>query len=432
MPEMLSIINCLKKYFPRNFATFLPIIEAMLCMSGTKTMLNISRWSSVSYKTLERFYDRMIPWLEMNWILLRHFASSQEFLLTSDETVVTKAGKRTHGLDYFFSSLLKKPIKSLCFSGIALIHPQKKRSYPLLMNQLVFTPEEKEQAKALKEHKKQAKGKKRGRPKGSKNNKKEKPLAPTFRLLKEQLSQVQRVVSLGIQYFVGDGTYGNKTCAKICQEFGYDLISKLQYNSALYFKYEGDYQGRGRPKIYGQRVLYDQLPERLLVHQEEDKQTITKIYHLSNILNASFDCPLNVVIIQKHTENKMAQVILFSTDLGLDYQTIIDYYSARFQIEFNFRDAKQFWGLEDFMNIKEIRVHNAANLAFFMVTLSTLLLDKFRIFRQNSAIGVRDLIAFYRADRYYQETLKLLWKFNPDILIPNTNEDITSLGVIHV
>ena len=30
------------------------------------------------------------------------------------------------------------------------------------------------------------------------------------------------------------------------------------------------------------------------------------------------------------------------------YQTIIDSYSARFQIEFNFRDAKQFWGLEDF------------------------------------------------------------------------------------
>ncbi|MCI5180697.1 MAG: hypothetical protein D3911_15555 [Candidatus Electrothrix sp. AW3_4] len=25
----------------------------------------------------------------------------------------------------------------------------------------------------------------------------------------------------------------------------------------------------------------------------------------------------------------------------------------RFQIEFNFRDAKQYWGLDDFMNIKE-------------------------------------------------------------------------------
>ena len=41
---------------------------------------------------------------------------------------------------------------------------------------------------------------------------------------------------------------------------------------------------------------------------------------------------------------------------------IIDYYTLRFQIEFNFRDAKQDWGLEDFMNVKETPVTNAANL----------------------------------------------------------------------
>jgi len=29
------------------------------------------------------------------------------------------------------------------------------------------------------------------------------------------------------------------------------------------------------------------------------------------------------------------------------YDKLIDYYQLRFQIEFNFRDAKQYWGLED-------------------------------------------------------------------------------------
>lgn len=42
---------------------------------------------------------------------------------------------------------------------------------------------------------------------------------------------------------------------------------------------------------------------------------------------------------------------------------MIDYYKLRFQIEFNFRDAKQHWGLEDFMNTKEIAVANAASLS---------------------------------------------------------------------
>jgi len=33
--------------------------------------------------------------------------------------------------------------------------------------------------------------------------------------------------------------------------------------------------------------------------------------------------------------------------------------TIRFQIEFNFRDAKQYWGLEDFMNVRQQTVTNA-------------------------------------------------------------------------
>lgn len=66
----------------------------------------------------------------------------------------------------------------------------------------------------------------------------------------------------------------------------------------------------------------------------------------------------NVVIIAKTNQRTGAQahVCLFSSDLELAYDKLIDYYSLRFQIEFNFRDAKQFWGLEDFMNTKETYV----------------------------------------------------------------------------
>jgi hypothetical protein len=40
-------------------------------------------------------------------------------------------------------------------------------------------------------------------------------------------------------------------------------------------------------------------------------------------------------------------VLLFSTHLELDAKQILTYYKARFQIEFIFRDAKQFTGLTD-------------------------------------------------------------------------------------
>ena len=90
----------------------------------------------------------------------------------------------------------------------------------------------------------------------------------------------------------------------------------------------------------------------------------------------SFSEALNsVVVVKTHLKTgKSAQVVLFSTDLDLTADQIVDYYSLRFQIEFNFRDAKQYWGLEDFMNVKSVAVTNAVHLAFRMVNLSTVML----------------------------------------------------------
>ena len=85
---------------------------------------------------------------------------------------------------------------------------------------------------------------------------------------------------------------------------------------------------------------------------------------------------------------------------------MVDYYSLRFQIEFNFWDAKQYWGLDDFMNVKETAVTNAAQLAFFMVNVSTALLETFR--QRNPAFSILDLKSHYRGYRYVAETLKLL------------------------
>ncbi|MEA1895617.1 MAG: hypothetical protein U9N36_10550 [Euryarchaeota archaeon] len=72
----------------------------------------------------------------------------------------------------------------------------------------------------------------------------------------------------------------------------------------------------------------------------------TKIYQMT-MLSKSFAKKLNVVIIVKSNLKTGARthVILFSSDLDLDYAKLIDYYKLRFQIEFNFRDAKQYWAL---------------------------------------------------------------------------------------
>ncbi|MBK8325555.1 MAG: transposase [Moraxellaceae bacterium] len=70
---------------------------------------------------------------------------------------------------------------------------------------------------------------------------------------------------------------------------------------------------------------------------------------------------------------KLAQgtkrALLFSTDTSLDALSLYRYYQARFQIEFLFRDAKQFTGLGDCQARSEQALHNHFNASFTALNL---------------------------------------------------------------
>lgn len=187
---------------------------------------------------------------------------------------------------------------------------------------------------------------------------------------------------------------------------------------------------RGPRKKYGQKLDYTNLPAEYLKSSTVDKGLQTDIYQLQ-VWHKRFADPLNVVIIVKTklATQARAHLILFSTDLELGYEPLIDYYCLRFQLEFNFRDAKQFWGLEDFMNVKQRPVHNAANLAMFMVNLSRLLLRDFQ--QSCPAFSVNDLKAHFRGRKYVAETLKLLPQPPEPIFIDQIYADIAQLGRVN-
>jgi putative transposase len=124
-----------------------------------------------------------------------------------------------------------------------------------------------------------------------------------------------------------------------------------------------------------------------------------------------------------------AHVILFSSDLTLAADVLVDYYALRFQIEFNFRDAKQFWGLEDFMTIRPTTVTNSVNLAFFMVNLSHCLLREVRLTDPNASI--LDLKAYARGYRYATEIINLLPQNIKPGFWPQALNRLTRLGRIH-
>jgi len=118
--DIIIVLQCLSQCFDKTTLQQLNVIvPALLAMTGRVTMLGISRWTDQggSYRTIQRFYNSAIAWAKVNWIFIRHHLldPTDTILVGGDETVVTKSGKKSYGLDRFFSSLYGKPVLGLSF-----------------------------------------------------------------------------------------------------------------------------------------------------------------------------------------------------------------------------------------------------------------------------------------------------------------------------
>ncbi len=235
--------------------------------------------------------------------------------------------------------------------------------------------------------------------------------------------------TLTMDYFVYDGALGNNAGLQMVKQLGLHLVSKLRHDSTLYFPFAGEYSGKGKPRKYGEQLTIDTLPEDSLRERTVKKDVETSL-HQVQVWHKNFPDLLNVVVIVKrnHKTGKVAKVLLLSDDLELPYDKLIDYYRLRFQIEFNFRDAKQYWGLEDFMNIKETQVTNAANFSLFMVTFSQLLLPQIESLGQKSIL---DLKATFRARKYTRRIINSLSLNAEEFLINDPIFQAAELGKIH-
>ncbi|MBI3934984.1 MAG: transposase [Acidobacteria bacterium] len=441
--DIIAQLQCLEQVLDKTTLRRLGrIAGALLAMTGRVTMLGISRWTGPggSYRTVQRFFNTVIPWCQLQWLLLRdHVLGNDEddiWLVVGDETVVTKAGKETYGLDRFFSSIYGRPVPGLSFFSFSLVSVKRRRSYPMLLEQYVKPDEPHAPSRTGRKPKQPATPKtkrKRGRPKGSKNkNRREVELSAQLLHVQGMLRKLLALVgvSIPLTYCVLDGAFGNNAAVQMVRQCGLHLISKLRHDAALYFPYAGPYGGRGPHKKYGAKLDYAHLPQEHLQETTIEDNIRTDIYQMP-MWHKLFADKLNVVVVVQTNlkSGARAHVVLFSNDLGLAYDKLIDYYRLRFQIEFNFRDAKQYWGLEDFMNVKRTPVHNAANLAMFMVNVAQVLLLHFR--QHNPYFSVNDLKAHYRGRKYVTETLKFLPQKPEPIIIDQIFASIAVMGSVN-
>jgi putative transposase len=418
-----------------NIHLLADIIHCFYCVRYGTTTRSLSRYSAYRLRTLFRFLAKDHEWVAIRLCLLKAFVFKQEqhYIAAMDEVVEGKSGKLTHGLSRFYSSVAQKPVVGGCFFGLSLIEVNQRCSYFLSVKQVVYSQEDKKRITQQKANRKQAKARPasgqalaKGRKKGSKNKAGQTNQTASFRTFKALWQESRSLLkhylpAIKLTHLVADTAYGTLDYLQLASAHQLHIISRMCSNAALYQPYAGAYGGIGRKKRYGPKWNLFTLEEKYLKQSNLQEGYNYKFYELEAFSKSIKGIKLKVVVLKttRLQDQKESINVFFSDDLSLDYLTMIDYYSLPFQIEFDFRDAKQHFGLSDFKNYTESNLTCFVNLSFLLCLVSKILLGQYKQSLHRQQMGILDLKILFNARNTAKKIFKLTHN-QPNIIF---NED---------
>jgi hypothetical protein len=171
------------------------------------------------------------------------------------------------------------------------------------------------------------------------------------------------------QYVVADAYFSKLPFLEAVNKAKLFFISRLRNDSDLKYLFYGSLTGkRGAPKKYDGKIDFKNLSMKhfKLDYQDQDM----KVYG-AMVYSVAFKRNIKIAVVNFLKEDKiMATKIYFSTNVKLETLEILNFYKARFQIEFVFRDSKQFVGLNTCEARSENKIDFHLNTSLTAVNLA--------------------------------------------------------------
>jgi hypothetical protein len=298
----------------------------ILLMRGKVNFRNLSRYSDYCEKTYARHYRRTFAFVEFNQRLVNEIVSADHELIgVMDCSFIPKSGKETYGLGYFYNSSQNKATKGLEISVLGVVDVTDNTAYTLLARQ---TPPQAEIEQLVADQ-----------PVVADDDEISRVDFYAWHL-RQEIQTLLQVVT----YLVVDGYYSKLKFVEAVLELGLQQIGKLRHDANLRYLYHGPQKKFGARRKYDGKVRFDDVRRLTYVDQvEPDIHLYTAV-----VYNVNLKRNIRLVyLLNLKNKNMSGYALLFSTDTELDPERLYRYYKARFQIEFVFRDAKQFTGLTD-------------------------------------------------------------------------------------
>lgn len=376
------------------------LFSTIMILRGRMNYRNMSRYSVLHEKSFARNFKKPFDFTELNHrLILETIPEENRKMAAIDASYVPKSGKHSYGIDYFWSGVAGRAKKGQEISSLAIVDLDYNTAYNLSIEQT---------------------------PSSDEIGKKEENRIDFY------LQQIQRnekyLKEHNITHLAADGFYSKTRFIDGIIDLNLHQIGRLREDANLRHLYEGPQkEGPGAPRKYDGKVKYDDLSRWKFVSEIEQGVSL----YTADLNSPRFKRNIRVIyLLDQRKSSKSRYALFFSTDLNLKAQDIFNMYRSRFQIEFIFRDAKQFTGLTDC----QARSKEALNFHFnASLTTLNLLKKQDRETCENSKSKVCS-IASWKA-RYFNEHLLDQFISNLDlnpILIKNMPqyEELLNYGVI--
>ena len=314
----------------------------LFVVCGKANFTNLSRYGDYSERTYRRQYQKSFDFIPFHaQTIAAAIEPSREQIAAIDCSFINKSGKQTWGVDNFYNGSISKSQKGLEISVISVVDVFAHQGYTLSVKQTATTARQ-PIVLAQKTTKKKRKSKSKAKVKAQKKT--EPVISERVKGDLEQLKTARTHLPKVVKYLAADSFYSKKSVVDGVVDLDLHLVSKLRIDADLRYCYAGEQKPKGSPRKYDGKVNLSDLSR---LEFGGELANGTKFYS-QVVWHVSLKRKIRIVyLIDQHNPDKQRVALLFSTDTTIAPIRLYEYYKSRFQIEFIFRDAKQFTGLCD-------------------------------------------------------------------------------------
>lgn len=304
-----------------------------LSIRGRINFLQLARYGKHKEQRYRQQFEKPFDFLAFNKELTLCHGSGR-YAIAFDPSYISKSGKKTPGVGWYWSGCANQAKWGLEIGGLAAIDIDNHTAFHLEAVQTLNTDDQN-----LSDW-----------------------YAGVISDRKETLMGISK-------YLVADAWFSKKPFTDQIVSLEMHLISRLRDDADLKYLYTEPPTGeKGRPRKYIGKIKNNDIDKEYFTFISEDEES--SVYAAVVYSKALKRNIMLVHVTYLKANGKDAYKLYFSTDVSMDAADVLLYYQSRYQIEFLYRDGKQHTGLNDSQARSENKLHFQFNASLTSLNIA--------------------------------------------------------------